>query len=155
MRGLGGDVNAVTSPDGSIVIAVQIPLVANITLIQLPKSAPSTPVPISPTSSSQEAAQSTLPVSPTTRRPVILSVDDDSIHQVVIHNILHTMFELVQVGDGVEAMEYLNDPNNATPDLVLLDNMMPRMNGPETCKRIREKFADKYVSFITICFKRY
>lgn len=149
IRGFGGDVTAHASPDGGCVIAAQIPLVSTFAPRFSHPLKSSAPVPLSPNPDNMPTllTPTTPPMSPrpaTPRKPVILSVDDDSIHQVVISNILvQGGFEVVQAGDGVEALEILSDPHRPFPDLVLLDNMMPRMNGPETCKRIREKFGDK------------
>jgi DNA-binding response OmpR family regulator/signal transduction histidine kinase len=153
IRGFGGDVTAHASQEGGCVIDLQIPLSTSVVPHFHHPLKISTPVPISPNTSSLPSSAlptpTTPPMSPhptTPRKPVILSVDDDSIHQVVITNILvQGGFEVVQAGDGVEALEILADPHRQFPDLVLLDNMMLRMNGPETCKRIREKYADKYV----------
>jgi len=39
--------------------------------------------------------------------------------------------------DGIEALEYLSDPNRPCPDLVLLDLKLPKINGIEVLKTIR------------------
>lgn len=44
-------------------------------------------------------------------------------------------FDVSVAGDGVDALDHL--ANDATPDVVLLDMQMPRLNGPETVSRIR------------------
>ena len=154
IRGFGGDVTAQALAKGGCVISAQIPIVTTfVPHFHHPlKATASPPIPNSSnhhdTVTPAALPTPTTPMSPrpaTPRKPVILSVDDDSIHQVVICNILaQAGFEVVQAGDGIEALEYLADTHRPAPDLVLLDNMMPRMNGAETCRRIREKFSDKY-----------
>lgn len=47
---------------------------------------------------------------------------------------------LKMVNDGVELMEYLNDPENSRPHVVFLDLNMPRKGGIECLEEIR---ADK------------
>ena len=42
--------------------------------------------------------------------------------------------EVITAGNGVEALEQIEE---YSPDLVLLDIMMPRMSGFEVCKRIK------------------
>ena len=56
----------------------------------------------------------------------------------------HIFNKLVVARDGVEALDYLfgtgnraNKDLNTTPDIILLDIKMPRMNGIEVLKNIR------------------
>ena len=55
----------------------------------------------------------------------------------MISNVLNGDYDVVKAGDGVEAIEILSDKNQPFPDLILMDNMMPRMNGHEACRKIR------------------
>ncbi len=66
----------------------------------------------------------------------ILVVDDEPrmIHFIRL-NLEHDGFEVLGAGSGVEALEQLRDQ---LPDLVLLDVMMPEMDGFETLQLIRE-----------------
>lgn len=57
----------------------------------------------------------------------------------VIADYLHIKgYETDEAGDGVEALERFEA---GSPDLVLLDVMMPRMDGFEVCRHIRAKSA--------------
>ena len=65
----------------------------------------------------------------------ILIVDDEVRMRRVIADYLHIKgYETVEAADGVEALEMFS---LAPPDLVLLDVMMPRMDGWEVCRRMR------------------
>lgn len=65
----------------------------------------------------------------------ILIVDDEMRMRRVIADYLHIKnYRTVEAADGVEALELFNREH---PDLVLLDVMMPRMNGWDVCKEIR------------------
>lgn len=57
-----------------------------------------------------------------------------------------TYLRLVIASDGQEALEMLEDKTKAFPDLILLDNLMPRLDGKSTCIKIREvcKFHPNY-----------
>ena len=67
----------------------------------------------------------------------ILIVDDEARMRRVIADYLRIKgYETAEAADGVEALEkFAAEP----PDLVLLDVMMPRMDGWEVCRRIRAR----------------
>lgn len=52
--------------------------------------------------------------------------------------------KVTTVNDGVQLMEYLNDPGNSLPHVVFLDLNMPRKGGIQCLKEIRSsnKFKD-------------
>lgn len=67
----------------------------------------------------------------------ILIVDDDELNRKILEEILSDAgFDTVSAEDGVVALEKLE----AYPDItvVLLDRMMPRMDGMEVMQRINE-----------------
>jgi CheY-like chemotaxis protein len=75
----------------------------------------------------------------------ILVIDDDQIFRDLIANgVDKTQYEVTTAADGIEGMEVLE---KATPDLILLDVMMPRMNGVEFLEKMKEK-GDKQVPVI-------
>lgn len=66
----------------------------------------------------------------------ILVVDDEPDTLTVLELLLrHEGFEVRTASDGVEALEQIRDE---PPDLVLTDFMMPRMDGLELCRQIRQ-----------------
>jgi len=66
----------------------------------------------------------------------ILIVDDDPINLQVLNNHLSNHnYSVQQALSGAEALEKIEEHK---PDLILLDIMMPKMSGYETCKKIRE-----------------
>jgi DNA-binding response OmpR family regulator len=66
----------------------------------------------------------------------ILIVDDDpAIRKFVGANLEARGYKVLQADDGEKAMQVLEEE---TPDLILLDIMMPRMNGLEVCRKVRE-----------------
>jgi CheY-like chemotaxis protein len=66
----------------------------------------------------------------------ILLVDDSSttllMEQMILKN--YTRYESVTATDGLSAIERAVEEK---PDLILMDVVMPRMNGFEACKRMR------------------
>ncbi len=70
------------------------------------------------------------------KHPVVLIVDDEVRMRRVIADYLHIKeYETLEAGDGVEAMELFAKHH---PDLVILDVMMPRMDGWQVLREIRK-----------------
>ena len=70
------------------------------------------------------------------RRTRILIVDDEpAIRKLLRANLEKNGFEAMSAGDGAEALKLVE---REAPDLVVLDIIMPRMDGFETCRRLRE-----------------
>lgn len=68
--------------------------------------------------------------------PLILIVDDeDDIIDLVRYNIEKEGFDTLTARDGAEAVDIAEKQR---PDLIILDIMMPRMDGIEACRRMRE-----------------
>lgn len=76
----------------------------------------------------------------------ILLVDDEKdIVEFLQYNLESEGFEVISAYDGEMALSKLKE----NPDLVVLDVMMPKMNGYEVCKKIR---VDKNFSKVPIIF---
>jgi DNA-binding response OmpR family regulator len=70
------------------------------------------------------------------RAPRILLVDDEAAIQTLLsYPLRKDGYEVVQASDGAEALERFAD--EGTFDLVVLDVMMPRLDGLEACRRLR------------------
>src|SRR5438477_5580957 len=82
----------------------------------------------------------------TMREPALILVVDDVPDNVEILQMrLESQgYEVVTAGDGVEALEKSRE---LLPELILLDIMMPRMDGIETVKRLK---ADASLPFIPV-----
>jgi DNA-binding response OmpR family regulator len=66
----------------------------------------------------------------------ILAVDDDTaILKLLCTNLRTRGYQVNSAADGLEAIEAVE---NQHVDLILLDIMMPRLDGVEVCRRIRE-----------------
>ncbi len=65
----------------------------------------------------------------------VLVVEDDHTQQLIISKILQKIgLNVIFAVDGIEALELVQTHN---PVLVVLDTVMPRMNGYEVCRRLK------------------
>lgn len=77
--------------------------------------------------------------------PIILVVDDEPRNIRVLQILLEAKgYTVITATHGQEALDHVKA---GPPDLILLDIMMPRMNGFEVCQRIR---ADEDAQFVPI-----
>ncbi len=82
----------------------------------------------------------------------ILIVDDDPINLKVVSNHLTAQgHQLTWATNGKEALEIINDEPSL--DLVILDVMMPLMDGYETCHKIRERYSQSELPIILLTAK--
>ena len=80
----------------------------------------------------------------------ILLVDDEKdIVEFLEYNLVQEGFEVITAYDGMEALHKLNQK----PDLVILDIMMPNIDGFEVCRRIRENKAYSEIPVIFLTAK--
>ena len=78
----------------------------------------------------------------------ILVVDDDeAVRLLLTRRLEKSGFRVITAADGAEAIELLN---TEAIDLVLLDTMMPNVNGHEVLKSVRRKHASTPLPIIMI-----
>lgn len=78
--------------------------------------------------------------------PKIVVVDDDAhIRELVRLYLVDEGFDIVEKSNGAEALEYVE---NYPVDLVIMDIMMPKMDGWTLCENLRE-FGDMPILMIT------
>lgn len=81
----------------------------------------------------------------------ILVVDDDrNLRKIIQTNLELAGYDVVTAGNGAEAIDVLD---SMQPDLVVLDVMMPVMDGVETARRIRRHPSNAHVPIIMLTAK--
>src|SRR5574341_2197770 len=71
-------------------------------------------------------------------KPRVLVVDDEPLNVELMKGILSNDYEVLTAMSGIEALIKVE---RTLPDLILLDIMMPSMNGYAVCKNL--KFSSK------------
>ena len=85
----------------------------------------------------------------------ILVVDDESdILELLKYNLSKEGYDVKTAGDGIKGVEIAK---SFCPDLILLDIMMPKQDGVETCRQIREipDLSNTFVIFLTARSEEY
>ena len=73
----------------------------------------------------------------------VLVADDDRFSRMVLSRTLRSWgYEVEEASDGAQAAAAMCRPNG--PKLGIVDWMMPGMDGPEVCRRVRELDAEPY-----------
>ena len=69
-------------------------------------------------------------------RKILIVDDEKNIVDIIAFNLKKEGYTVITATDGEEGVQKAMEEN---PDLILLDIMMPKMDGYEVCKKIREK----------------
>lgn len=84
----------------------------------------------------------------TAKSASIMIVDDQRENLIRIRGYLdEDLYDISMASSGVEALE---EVARERPDLILLDTMMPGIDGVETCRRLKAQFKDIYLPVVLI-----
>lgn len=81
----------------------------------------------------------------------ILVVDDDEINRVVMGQQLDE-YNVIKCSNGLDALTVVEGEK---PDLILLDLMMPGLNGYEVCQKLRQKYSQIELPIILVTAKNH
>jgi len=80
------------------------------------------------------------------KKPIILIVDDKPENLSVLFSLLNELYEVLAAESGVVALDIIR---SSKPDLILLDIMMPELDGYELCSIVK---SSEYTKDIPIIF---
>jgi DNA-binding response OmpR family regulator len=79
----------------------------------------------------------------------ILVADDSTVTRRIVASLLTRWgFEVVEATDGVEAYQWLARADG--PSLAIIDWQMPRMDGTQVCRKVRENAATRPLHLILL-----
>ena len=81
---------------------------------------------------------------------ILIVEDEPDILNLLAFNLENSGFETIKAVDGYDALE---KARKEAPDLVLLDLMLPKLDGFEVCRKIRENPGLKHIPIIMLTAK--
>lgn len=128
----GGRVYVESTPDRGSTFCVEIP-----TTLHAPEAA------------AEKAAEEDAPVAPEGphERSRLLIVEDNAEFRDYMAGELAAEFETVQAADGEQGVQKARKHH---PDIIICDVMMPRMNGFEMCKRLKNEIDTSHIPIILL-----
>ena len=81
---------------------------------------------------------------------ILIAEDEPHLREVLRFQLENAGYDVIEAPDGEEAIA---TAEREMPDLILLDVMMPRMDGYETCKRLRGQFSTRSIPIILLTAK--
>ncbi|MBN1503672.1 MAG: response regulator [Candidatus Eisenbacteria bacterium] len=84
------------------------------------------------------------------KQRILIAEDDTNIRHVLKLQLESAGYEVIAVEDGIKALE---EVNRQVPDLILLDIMMPKMDGHEVCRRLKAGYHTSKVPIIMLTAK--
>jgi signal transduction histidine kinase len=79
--------------------------------------------------------------------PLLLVVDDEPDMRRYLVTMLRESYRIIEAEDGISALE---KAMTATPDLILLDVMLPGVSGLEVCRSLKEKPETRAIKIIVL-----
>ncbi len=78
-------------------------------------------------------------------RKTILIIDDSDVDRTFVEKVLRPSYAVVTAADGRAGVEAARQHK---PDLILLDYMMPGMNGPDVCRELKNDRSTENIPVI-------
>ena len=80
-------------------------------------------------------------------KPKVLIVDDDPMNIELLEVHLSKDYDILKAYDGKEAMTIVE---TNPPDIILLDIMMPGMNGYEVCRKLKDDRNTNHIPILMV-----
>jgi two-component system alkaline phosphatase synthesis response regulator PhoP len=88
------------------------------------------------------------------KKTILIVDDDEDILELLFYNLKAEGYHIEKASDGVEAIEVAK---RVLPELIIMDIMMPSLDGVEACRHIRKlpELAGTHIIFLTARVEEY
>ncbi|WP_264563783.1 hybrid sensor histidine kinase/response regulator transcription factor [Flavobacterium sp. N3904] len=83
-------------------------------------------------------------------KPLLLIVEDNADMRTLLKVELNANYKIIEAEDGAKALEKVH---SKSPDLIITDIMMPKMNGIELCKALKTNIESSHIPIIILSAK--
>lgn len=83
-------------------------------------------------------------------KKILIIEDDPSISRLVDYSLRHEGYEVITAANGLEG---IRKAHNEAPDLIILDVMLPGMDGFEICQRLRSEASTMQLPILMLSAK--
>ena len=84
------------------------------------------------------------------REIVVVIEDEPDIREVIEHNLAREGYEVFPAADGEQGMQLVK---RMSPDLVLLDLMLPRLDGLDVCRELKADLVTRSIPIVMVTAK--
>ena len=78
---------------------------------------------------------------------ILIADDEPNQLELMDYNLRNAGFSIIKASNGLDALELIE---NNTPDLIILDWMMPKMSGIDVCRTLRSRAETKLLPIIIL-----
>ena len=78
---------------------------------------------------------------------ILIADDEPNQLELMDYNLRNVGFSIIKASNGLEALELIE---NHSPDLIILDWMMPKMSGIDVCRTLRSRSETKLLPIIIL-----
>ncbi len=84
------------------------------------------------------------------KKTVLIVEDDDDIRELVSHSLSREGYRVKVAATGVEALDSVK---SSSPDLIILDLMLPDIDGLEVCQRLKTSISTQSIPIVMLTAK--
>ena len=83
------------------------------------------------------------------KKKILVIEDDRDISELITYNLERDGYEIACLYDGGQAVEFVR---KRKPDLIILDLMLPEVDGIEICRNLKSDTTTKHIHKLTHLF---